>query len=35
MEDRRGAYRVLVGKSEGRRSHGGHKRRWEDIIMDL
>ena len=26
--DRRGAYRVLVGKSEGKRSHGRPRRRW-------
>jgi hypothetical protein len=34
--DRRGAYRVLVGKSEERRSLGNSRRRWEDNIkMDL
>jgi hypothetical protein len=33
---RRGAYRVLVRKPEGRRSLGRPKRRWEDNIkMDL
>jgi hypothetical protein len=36
MGDRRGAYRVLVGKPEGKRPLGGSKRRWEDNIkMDL
>ena len=33
---RRGVYRVLVGKSEGKRPLGRFKRRWEDNIkMDL
>jgi hypothetical protein len=32
----RGAYRVLVGKSEGKGPLGGPRRRWEDNIkMDL
>ena len=32
----RGAYRVLVGKPEGKRQLGRHRRRWEDNIkMDL
>jgi len=36
MGDRRGAYRVLVGKSEGNRPLGRPWRRWEDNIkMDL
>jgi len=36
MEQRRGVYRVLVGKPEGRRPLGGPRRRWEDNIkMDL
>jgi hypothetical protein len=36
MGDRRGAYRVLVGKPEGRRPRGSAKCRWKDnIIMDL
>jgi hypothetical protein len=36
MGERRGAYRALVGKREGRRPTGGHGRRWEDNIkMDL
>jgi hypothetical protein len=31
-----GAYRVLVGKSEGKRPFGRSKRRWENNIkMDL
>jgi hypothetical protein len=33
MELRRVAYRVLVGKSEGRRSLGRTRRRWKDIIL--
>ena len=36
MGERRGAYRVLVGRHEGKRPLGGHSRRWEDNIkMDL
>ena len=36
MEQSRNAYRVLVGKSEGRRPLGRPRRRWEDNIrMDL
>ena len=36
MEERRGVYKVLVGKSEGKRPLGRHRRRWEDNIrMDL
>ena len=32
----RGVYRVLVGKPEGKRPLGRHRRRWEDNIrMDL
>ena len=35
-EQSRNAYRVLVGKPEGRRSLGKPRRRWEDNIkMDL
>jgi len=30
--ERRGAYRVLVGKTEGKRPHGRPRRRWEDNI---
>jgi len=32
MEERRGVYRVLVGKHEGKIPHGGPRRRWEDNI---
>jgi len=32
MGERRGVYRVLVGKPEGRRPLGGPRRRWEDNI---
>ena len=36
MGERRGVYRVLVGKSEGKRQLGRPRRRWEDNIkMDL
>jgi hypothetical protein len=36
MEEKRNAYRLLVGKSEGRRSLGRPKRRWLDNIrLDL
>jgi hypothetical protein len=36
MGERRGAYRVLVGKPEGRRPLGRPRHRWEDNIkMDL
>jgi hypothetical protein len=36
MGERRGAYRTLVGKPEGRRPLGRPRRRWEDNIkMDL
>jgi hypothetical protein len=36
MGERRGAYRALVGKPEGRRPLGRQRRRWEDNIkMDL
>ena len=30
MEERRGVYRVLVGKPEGKRTLGGPRPRWED-----
>jgi len=34
--ERRGVYRVLVGKPEGKRPLGRHRRRWEyNIKMDL
>jgi len=32
MGERRGVYRVLVGKPEGKRPLGRHRRRWEDKI---
>ena len=36
MGERRGVYRVLVAKSEGKRPLGRARRRWEDNIkMDL
>jgi hypothetical protein len=36
MGERRGAYRVLVGKSEGKGPFGRPRIRWEDgIKMDL
>ena len=36
MEQSRNAYRVLVGKPEGKRPLGRPRRRWEDNIkMDL
>jgi hypothetical protein len=36
MEEKRNAYRILVGKSEGKRSLGRPRRRWVDNIkMDL
>jgi hypothetical protein len=36
MGERRGSYRVLVGKPERRRPLGRPRRRWEDNIkMDL
>jgi hypothetical protein len=33
MGERRGAYRTLVGKPEGRRPHGRPRRRWGGIIL--
>jgi hypothetical protein len=36
MEERRGAYRFLAGKPDGRRPLGRPRRRWEDNIkMDI
>jgi hypothetical protein len=32
MGERRGAYRVLMGKPEGRRPLGRPRRRWESTI---
>jgi hypothetical protein len=36
MGERKGAYRILVGRPEGRRALGRPRRRWEDNIkMDF
>ena len=36
MGESRGVYRVLVGKTEGKRPLGGSKHRWKDnITMDV
>ena len=36
MGEKRGVYRVLVGKPEGKRPYGRPRRRWEDNIkMEL
>jgi len=36
MGEKRGVYRVLVGKPEGKRPHGRPRRRWEsNIKIDL
>jgi hypothetical protein len=36
MREERGVYRVLVGKPEGKRPLGRHRRRWEDNTrMDI
>jgi len=35
MGETRGAYRVLVGKPEGKRTIGTQDRRWDNIKMDL
>jgi hypothetical protein len=36
VEEKRGIYRVVVGKYEGKRTLGRPRRRWEDNIkMDL
>jgi hypothetical protein len=34
MGESKGAYRVLVGKPEGRRPTGKPRRRWEDNIKN-
>jgi len=36
MRERRGVFRVLMGKPEGKRPLGRPRRRWEDnVMMDL
>ena len=35
MGERRGVYRILVGKPEGKRPLGRPRRRWDNIKMDL
>jgi len=36
MRERKGIYRILVGKRKGKRTLGRFRRRWEDNIkMDL
>jgi hypothetical protein len=35
MGDRRSGYRALVGRPEGNRPLGRHRRRWEGIEIDL
>jgi hypothetical protein len=35
MRERRGVYRVLVGKPEGNKPLGRHRRRWEDNIQEV
>jgi len=36
MGERRGVYRVLIGKPEGKRPFGRSRRRWEyNITMDV
>jgi len=36
MGEKRGVYRVLVGKPEGKKPLGRHRRKWKDNIkMDL
>jgi hypothetical protein len=32
MGERRGVYRVLVGKPDGKKPLGRSRRRWEDIL---
>jgi len=33
LGERRGIYRILVGKPKGKRQLGRHRRRWEDNNM--
>jgi len=35
MGERKGIYRVLVGKAEVERPHGRPRRRWEDNIKEV
>jgi hypothetical protein len=35
MVEKRNAYRLLVGKPEGKRPLGRPRRRWVDVRMDL
>jgi hypothetical protein len=35
MEQRRGAYSVLVRRPEGNRPHGRSRRRWENIKINF
>jgi hypothetical protein len=35
MGERIGAYRVLVGKREGKRLLGNPRRKWKDIKVDF
>jgi hypothetical protein len=35
MGEKKNAYRILVGKPEGKRPPGRPRRRWVDIKMDL
>ena len=32
MGEKRGVYRILVGKPEGKRPLGGHRSRWKEYI---
>jgi hypothetical protein len=35
MGERRGVYRAVVGKTEGKRSLGRPRRRWEDKLRSI